>query len=163
MRAIPGRKVAWAVGIGMAVVATGASAATLTVYESRMPDGSMVVGDKPAKGAKSVKTHRYDYTPSNKAHVEAEREYWRRESNAFAQRYQASQAYQYSTWRAPVAVPQSGYYEPSSYGGYYGHFHYGAGAPLVPNSVIQPNYTTSPGAVNGRGAGFIGSGFSTAR
>ena len=158
MRAISGRNVAWAVGIGMTVAATGASAATLTVYESRMPDGSTVVGDKPATGAKTVHTHRYDYAPSDKARVEAEREYWRRESHAFAQRYQASQAGQYAAWRGPAA-PQGEYYYPGAYGAYY----YGAARPLVPHSLVQPNYTSSPGAVNGRGAGFIGSGFSTAR
>ncbi len=163
MRANPGKKVAWAVGLGLALAATSASAATLTVYESRMPDGSTVVGDKPAKGAKTVKTHRYDYTPSNKAHVEAEREYWRREAHAFGQRFQASQASQYSTWRAPTPVPQPGYYPPSGYGGYYGSYYYGAGLPPVGQGAIQPSYTTSPGAVNGRGPGFIGSGFSTAR
>ena len=37
MQARTGRIVAWAVGTGIAVAATGASAATLTVYESRMP------------------------------------------------------------------------------------------------------------------------------
>ena len=58
-----------------------------------------------------------------------------------------------------MAAPQGEYYYPDAYGGYA----YGAGRPLVPHAVIQRNYTTSPGAVNGRGAGFIGSGFSTAR
>jgi len=159
MRAKSGRIMAWAAGIGVAVAATGASAATLTVYESRMPDGSVVVGDKAAPGAKSVRTHRYDYTPADRGQVAAEREYWRQESLAFAQRHQAREyASQRRGGYPPAAMaPDQGY--PGWYGGYY----HGAGRPLVPQSLVQPNYTTSPGAVNGRGPGFIGSGFSTAR
>ena len=162
MQARTGRIVAWAVawalGSGIAVAATGASAATLTVYESRMADGSVVVGDKPAAGAKSVRNHRYDYTPADKAHVAAEREYWRQESHAFSQRHQARE---YGTWRGGYPAPAA---MGHGYHGWQGGYYYpGAGRPLVPQHLVQPTYTTSPGAVNGRGAGFIGSGFSTAR
>lgn len=156
MQVNTGRIVVWAVGAGLAAAAGAASAATLTVYESRMPDGSTVVGDRPAPGAQSVRNHRYDYTPADKAHVAAERDYWQRESHAFAQRHQARE---YGTWRGGHGSAGQGYGHPAPYGGYY----YGAGQPLVPHAVIQPNYTSSPGAVNGRGPGFIGSGFSTAR
>lgn len=153
-----GRITAWVAGIGIAVAATGASAATLIVHESRMPDGSVVVGDKAAPGAKSVRTHRYDYTPADRSQVAAEREYWRQESQAFAQRHQARE---YATRRG--GYPAAGASYDSGYPGGYVGYYPGAGRPLVPHSLVQPSYTTSPGAVNGRGPGFIGSGFSTAR
>lgn len=159
MQARTGRIVAWALGSAIAVVATGAGAATITVYESRMPDGSVVVGDKPAAGAKTVRNHRYDYAPADKAHVAAEREYWRQEAHAFSQRHQARE---YGT------AGRGGYPAQAAMGhGYHGwqggYYYPGVGRPLVPQHLVQPTYSTSPGAVNGRGAGFIGSGFSTAR
>jgi hypothetical protein len=42
----------------------------------------------------------------------------------------------------------------------YGHH---AGKPLVPLKHVPRVYASSPGAVNGRSSGFIGSGFSSAR
>lgn len=150
-----------AAGVGAALAASGAMAATLTVYESRMPDGSIVVGDRPTQGAKSVTNHRYEYTPGDKAHIAAEREYWRREARAFDERFRMN----YGSggqrgYRAAVRpVDGDGYYSPDWQGAYY----HGGGRPLVPHRFVPSTYTSSPGAVNGRGAGFIGSGFSTSR
>lgn len=159
MQSKVGRSAAGIAGMVALMAATSAAAANLTVYESRMPDGTTVLGDRPTGGARAVVSHRYEYTPSSKEALEAERNYWRSQSEAF-QRRQAATARIERTASAPAttAFDADGPYYPM----WAGHG-YGASRPLVPFSQVPRTYTSSPGAVNGRQGGFIGSGFSTAR
>jgi hypothetical protein len=145
-----------------ALAGTAFAAETVKIYRSIMPDGSVVLGDKPTAGARSVATDTIVLTAPRGA-AEAERDYWRREGEAFNLRQQR---------RDSVQAPQprmgrSHHDEMAMYGDEwvplatnYGHR---ASRPLVPPDQVQPVYTSSPGAVNGRSSGFIGSGFSTAR
>ena len=144
-----------------ALAAPSFAAETVKIYRSTMPDGSVVLGDKPSSGARSVATDSIVLT-APRGVAEAERDYWRREAEAFNLRQQRRDAQDgprrrmspahrddlavYDEWR-PLATS-------------YGH---DAGRPLVPLRMVAPTYTSSPGAVNGRSSGFIGSGFSTAR
>ncbi len=153
-------------GVGQAY-----AAGTLTVFESRMPDGRVVLGDSPVTGARSVKLHKYDVptTQSSRSVAEAEREYWRQQAEGFERRQRAEDAARMRAW------PRAGHpsHDPEQLAGLDDPQWAGAqpvavigghpGRPLVPPQWVPRTYTSSPGAVNGRGAGFIGSGFSTAR
>ncbi len=158
MQAFVGRALA-ALAVASSMAAGSAVAANLTVYESRMPDGSVMLGDRPASGARAVASHRYEYTPVSKEALEAERNYWRSQSEAFQRRQLSSSRMerQPATRTASVA-DADGPYHP-----YWIAYGQGAGRPLVPPALVPQTYTSSPGAVNGRQGGFIGSGFSTAR
>jgi hypothetical protein len=65
----------------------GHAAESVKIYRSTMPDGSVMLGDRPTPGARSVVTGTYVLaTPPGAA--DAEREYWRRQSEAFDLRQQ---------------------------------------------------------------------------
>ncbi|MGE0310905.1 MAG: hypothetical protein AB7P21_04690 [Lautropia sp.] len=147
------------------------AAGSLTVFESRMPDGRVVLGDSPVAGAKSVKMHKYEVpaSPSARSVADSEREYWRQQAEGFERRQRAEDAARARALSRPMPAPygadqlasfdeqQWQYPQPVAVLG-------GQPArPLVPLHLVPRTYTSSPGAVNGRGAGFIGSGFSTAR
>ena len=162
MQSIVGKTMGWALGACAALAATSAAAAALTVFESRMPDGSTVVGDRPAEGARSVVSHKYEYTPVTKGAAEAERDYWRQQAEGFERRRMATEQAEASgrmhrSISARDPGPDGNYYYPMWTG--YGH----SARPLVPLDRVPRQYTSSPGAVRGRDGGFIGSGFSTAR
>lgn len=145
----------------MAVATAGTAAETVKIYRSTMPDGSVVLSDRPASGARAVASHSY-VLQAPKGAAEAERDYWRRQADAFNRRQQQQDVEaprrrisarivgdaptQEDAW-LPVAV----------YPGLHG------GQPLVPGYAVPRRYTSSPGAVRGRSSGFIGSGFSTSR
>ena len=146
----------------VAVAGPSVAAETVKIYRSTMPDGSVVLGDKPSAGARSVASDTYVLTAPRGA-ADAERDYWRRQSDAFNLRQQRREAAQ--ARRSRTAAPQVD--DLAMYGEqwlpvgvHYGNHH---GKPLVPPHLVPRNYTSSPGAVNGRASGFIGSGFSTAR
>ena len=145
---------------------------SMTVFESHMADGRVVLGDAPVAGAKSVKMRKYE-VPSGQASrsaAAAEREYWRQQADGFERRQRAEDAARMrssSTSRRSADHPEQlaeldgQWFAP---GGYGPNTVYGAaGRPLVPLRAVPPVYTTSPGAVRGRDSGFIGSGFSTSR
>ena len=143
----------------VAVSGPAAAAETVKIFRSTMPDGSVMLSDKPSSGARSVSSDSYVLTAPRGA-AEAERDYWRRQSDAFNQRQQRREAGP-SYRRAPRHVddraiedglqPSVVYYAPPS------------GRPLVPMNRVPQDYASSPGAMRGRSSGFIGSGFSTAR
>ena len=149
------------------------AAGSLTVFESRMPDGSVILGDSPAAGAKSVKSRKYDLpsAQSSRSAADAEREYWRQQAEGFERRQRAEDAARMRGWsysdQGTGAVDQVAGLDGQWTDGHSqqpvvvlgGH----PNRPLVPSRLVPSTYTSSPGAVNGRGAGFIGSGFSTAR
>jgi len=144
-----------------AMAGTALAAETVKIYRSVMPDGSVVLGDKPSAGARSVATDTIVLTAPRGA-AEAERDYWRREGEAFNLRQQRRDAAQAPARRmAPSYRDEMAMYGDewrplaTSYGN--------PGRPLVPLDQVPQPYTSSPGAVNGRSSGFIGSGFSTAR
>ena len=70
-----------------ALAGTALAAETVKIYRSIMPDGSVVLGDKPTAGARSVATDTIVLTAPRGA-AEAERDYWRREGKAFNLRQQ---------------------------------------------------------------------------
>lgn len=145
-----------------AVAGPSVAAETVKIYRSTMPDGSVVLGDKPTSGARTVATDTYVLSAPRGA-AEAERDYWRRQSEAFNLRQQRRDAADLRRPRtmSPRLDDVAMYgdsWQPA--GAYYGHH---AGRPLVPQNRVPRDYTSSPGAVSGRSSGFIGSGFSTAR
>lgn len=144
--------------------APGHAGATV-IYRSLMPDGRLVLSDRPAPGASQVEASAYAaanaVTPSA-ARAAQEREYWRAQSEAFAERHreremalEARRAHQ-----AELAARTAAMQEPALYGGYpifYRTARFGApGFAGVPTQ-----YTSSPGAAQNRSGGFIGSGFAT--
>jgi hypothetical protein len=63
------------------------AAESVKIYRSTMPDGSVMLSDKPSAGAKAVVSDTYVLkAPSGAA--DAERDYWRRQSEAFNLRQQ---------------------------------------------------------------------------
>jgi hypothetical protein len=161
MRSIVGMSLGWALGACATLAATSAAAAALTVFESQMPDGSTVVGDRPAAGARSVLTRKYEYTPVPSDVAKSERDYWRQQAEGFERRRMEAERAE-GLGRVPRSIPagapaDADLYYPMWAG--YGH----AAWPLVLRDRFPRHYRTSPGAARGRHGGFIGSGFSTAR
>src|SRR5690606_12326887 len=119
------------------------------------PDGSVVLGDKPSQGARSVATDTIVLSAPRGA-AEAERDYWRRQAEAFNLRQQRREAADTPrrrmapSYRDDVASSGDDWRPLATY---YGH----PGKPLVPWHRVPRQYESSPGAVNGRVSGFIGS------
>ena len=159
-----------ALALGGLLVAGNARAESVTrVYQSRMPDGSVVFGDKPAQGAVQHEGRDYrlpDAPPA--ATLEAERRNWSEQNRAFEQRYtdrlaieaaKRQQAQQDALLKALVGG-LSVALSPSDTLLYGGVPVWGPGARPVPPMVGQGSACrSSPGAVNGRGAPFLSSGF----
>lgn len=144
----------------LAVATHGAAAETVKIYRSTMPDGSVVLGDKPASGARSVASHSY-LLKAPRGVAEAERDYWRRQSDGFNLRQQQQDVQAPRPRMSPrlaVEAPQEDAWLPSSVQ----PGHHGSRT-LVPLHRVPRRYASSPGAVRGRSGGFIGSGFSTSR
>ncbi len=156
---IAGQMIAVAI-VGFTAMPAAADS-TLKVYRSKMADGTVVLGDKPAPGARSVESSTYIVTePRQRSSADAEREYWRRQSDAFERRQMMRDAgsrggsRQWSTLRdRQYGGGDAVVYHDSGY----------AAQPLVSLNQVPRVYESSPGAVRGRDGGFIGSGFSTAR
>jgi len=151
-------------GISLAAVLAGLSipagaAETVKIYRSSMPDGTVVLSDKPTTGAKSVASDTFVLTAPRGA-AEAERDYWRRQAEAFNRRQEMRDGEQRPSIRSsrPSREEFAMYREPEVI-----HHGYHAAQPLVSLSRVPPNYASSPGAARGREGGFIGSGFSSAR
>jgi hypothetical protein len=145
----------------LGVASPGGAAETVKIYRSTMPDGSVVLSDKPSQGARSVATHNYVLT-APRGNVEAEREYWRRQSDAFNLRHQQREGQARARRMSPGAAVdplggEDGWFPLSAYTGHRSH------DPLVPMHAVPGRYASSPGAIRGRSSGFIGSGFSTSR
>ncbi|MDO5056984.1 MAG: hypothetical protein Q4E06_06600 [Lautropia sp.] len=149
--------------LGSALLATPAQADSVTrVYQSRMADGSVVFGDRPEAGAahSRAQDYRLPDAPSAAA-LEAERASWAAQSRAFEQRYtdrlairamQEREAQLDRLLRAAAGGTQVNNHV-TAMGGY-------AHPPLLPLPRVGDGvYRSSPGAVNGRGAPFLSSGF----
>ena len=78
-----------AVAMSGLLAAGAAQAETVTkVYQSRMHDGSLSFGDKPAQGAIETESRDYRLPDAPPAAVlEAERRNWAEQNRAFEQRY----------------------------------------------------------------------------
>ena len=158
-----------AVAMSGLLAAGAAQAESVTkVYQSRMHDGSLSFGDKPAQGAIETESRDYRLPDAPPAAVlEAERRNWAEQNRAFEQRYTDRLAIEAMQERqrkletmllrgASAAAPT----ETLVYGGapvVWGAPHI---RPMPP--MAQPGgavYRSSPGAVNGRGAPFLSSGF----
>jgi hypothetical protein len=157
-----------------AVAAPAARPGATTIYHAVMPDGTVLVGDERPGGAASVQVLSYPFPQGRQvdARAEAQRQHWQREAEAFEQRRRERERVAEERRRdlelaralvalrvvpEPVRVAVQGAYEVMP--------------PLVaiPLPVHRaplpalPAYGGSPGAVQGRDAGFIGSGFAVAR
>ena len=150
-------------GVASALVlfaAPAGAAETVKIYRSTMPDGSVVLSDKPASGARTVASDTIVLAAAPGA-ADAERDYWRQQAEAFNRRQEMRDA---ERDRARIqSVPPMAMHHPHDMGPTYaiggGH----ATKPIVSLRHVPRTYRSSPGAVRGRSAGFIGSGFSTAR
>lgn len=158
-----------------------------TIFQSRLPDGSLELSDRPAAGGATPLGQRTYALPPQTASVQraqAERDYWRRQAEAFERRQlerdrlEAAEAERRERARPQQVVVADGRFGVWGWGP----------AVIVPRPPIvrppvdnglgpQPAplpgpygsnggsaYTSSPGAVQGRPTGgFIGSGFATGR
>jgi hypothetical protein len=144
----------------LVVMATPATAAeTVKIFRSTMPDGTVVLSDKPAPGAKSVASDTFVLSAPAGA-AEAERDYWRSQSEAFNRRQQLRDADERPTYRHSRHHRHDLAMYEEQQPAYYGHH---VSKPIVSLHRVPRHYTSSPGAVRGRDSGFIGSGFSTSR
>ena len=158
-----------------------------TIFQSRLPDGSLELSDRPPPaGATPLGQRTYALPPQSASsqRAQAERDYWRRQAEAFERRQAerdrlaAAEAERRERARPPQVVVADGRY---------GVWGWGPAVPPRP-PVVRPlpvdnglgpqpaplpgpygsnggsAYTSSPGAVQGRPTGgFIGSGFATGR
>jgi hypothetical protein len=145
-----------------------------TIYESRLSDGTLVLSDRPPPtGASAVERHSYLLPQDGAARqrAEAERAYWRQQADGFERRQRDRERDLERGQR--VRTPQTiivqadhrrrgvyhgyGWMPPEMYGGF-------SAVPGLTSMAVQPVYSSSPGAVQGRAeAGFIGSGFPSRR
>lgn len=163
------------------------AAPSTTIFQSRLPDGTLELSDRPAAaGATPLGQRTYALPPQGASaqRAQAEREYWRKQAEAFEKRQQerdrlaAAEAERRERARPPQVVVADGRY---------GVWGWGPAVPPrplpIPRGTVdngfgpQPAplpgpmgsngssaYTSSPGAVQGRPTGgFIGSGFATGR
>lgn len=164
-RALPAAAVS-AVMLAAALAAAPAQADSVTrVYKSRMQDGSVVFGDKPAQGAVQSTAREYSLPkPPSAAELEAERTSWVVKEREFDRRHMERQAIQAARARQErfermLAAAIGTWATPGMQEGFvYGTSYY---QPILTPSpqVGGSTYRTSPGAVNGRGAPFLTSGF----
>jgi hypothetical protein len=158
---------------GRAVESTPA----LTIYQSRLADGTLELSDRPPQSAAgAVERLSYGLAPQDAAtrqRAEAEREYWRKQADGFVRRQQERDREAERLARERPS-PSIAFVEWPRRPAYHGH-----GWPLPADAVypalptwgygayggygVSGAYTSSPGAAQGRSGGFIGSGFSTAR
>jgi hypothetical protein len=143
-----------------------------TIWQSRLPDGTLELTDlPPASSATAAQSRTYALPSDGQARqrAEAERAYWRRQAEAFeARRRERDREREVATAQAPpmvvlrTDVPHAAVYH--GYGWLPPEIAGGLGSPGGVVGIGGPSvYLTTPGAAQGRGAGFIGSGFSTAR
>jgi hypothetical protein len=141
-----------------------------TIYEARLSDGTLELSDRPpSTAASAVERHSYVLPQDSAARqrAESERDYWRRQAEGFERR-QRDRDRELERERA-VRTPRTiivqadlgrraayhgyGWVPPDVNGGF-------VTLPGVPVGAVQPGYSSSPGAVQGRSqSGFIGSGF----
>jgi hypothetical protein len=150
----------------------GATPAT-TIYQATLKDGTFELSDRPPEGgATGIERRSYalpqDATARQRA--EAERDYWSRQAEAFERRRTDRDRVLEQAQRGRPAPPTIIVHTDGRRGVYHGYGWvppdlYGAGS--APGAVVvggfAPVYTSSPGAVQGRDAGFIGSGFGVRR
>ena len=149
------------------------SAPATTIWRSRLSDGTVELGDRPpAGGAVTMERRSYAQAAAPAAarrQADAERDYWRRQAEAFEQRRadreRAAVQAQRERPAEPAVVVIDG--RPRVVGGApdWAWTVVDPSLPGLPPSALGPSvYGSSPGAVQGqRAGGFIGSGFSTAR
>jgi hypothetical protein len=146
------------------------STPSVTIYQARLPDGTLELSDRPPTGAAgAVERRSYGLAPQDPAarkRAEAEREYWRSQADAFVKRQQERdrEAERVRRERPSPPIVVAEVPRRAVYHGYgWLPFEFG-GAVAGPSTVgVSGTYTSSPGAVQGRSSGFIGSGFATAR
>lgn len=150
---------------GPAAAPTGPAAQT--IYRVQMPDGSVLLSDTPPPGSRILQARSFAHTvdPQTAERAREQGEYWRRQSEAFdaRQRERDRDAQEARRLRSMAQLERD---RAEAYGPLYGvpvvvrrPF---PGGPLVPPTAVPGTYVTSPGAVNGRGAPPIGSGFASA-
>lgn len=141
-----------------------------TIWQARLPDGTLELTDQPpTSSATAVQSRSYALPSDGQARqrADAERAYWRRQAEAFEARRREREREAVTAQAPPVVVfrtdvPRAIVYH--GYGWQPPEIVDGIGPSTGVVGVGGPSvYVTSPGAAQGRGSGFIGSGFSTAR
>jgi len=151
-------------GLALSGQDLGAGAPVSRIYRSVARDGSVTFGDQPLAGSQAVEIRSFAAS-TDPAGIEAarqQRDYWRAQAQAFEERRRAREQEEREAQQARilaaererlVQVPTRIYSRgPNFFAG-----------PSVPMSMVSPTYSSSPGVPGGNGAGFIGSGFATAR
>lgn len=150
------------------------STPAVTIYESRLPDGTLELSDRPPGGATgTVERRSYGLSPQDAAtrqRAEAERLYWRQQADAFERRQRArDREAERARRERPATIVVTEVPRRAVYHGY-GWLPPEVVGPVAGPVIGRPAfgdgsgvYTSSPGVAQGRGAGFIGSGFGTAR
>lgn len=143
-----------------------------TIWQARLPDGTLELTDRPpASTATAVQSRTYALPSDGQARqrAEAERAYWRKQAEAFeARRRERDRERESAAADVPrTVILHTEVHRPAVYHGY-GWLPpdiVGGGGfrPGVVPAGVAPVYVTTPGAAQGRGPGFIGSGFGTAR
>jgi hypothetical protein len=143
-----------------------------TIWQARLPDGTLELTDRPpASTATAVQSRTYALPTDTQARqrAEAERAYWRKQAEGFeARRRERERERESSFAEAPrTVIVHTDVHRPSVYHGYgwlppeiVGG---SAGRPGIVPAGVAPVYVTTPGAAQGRGPGFIGSGFGSGR
>ena len=159
------------------------STPSTTIWQSRLPDGTLELSDRPPPTGASQVGQRSYVMPTEgvtRQRADAEREYWRKQAEGFNRRQQdRDRLEQAEVERRARSQPQPGYADvgvPVWYGTprvrpspvHGGSLFPPFNAAVTLPAPVQGNggsaYVSSPGAVQGRATGgFIGSGFATAR
>jgi hypothetical protein len=157
-----------------------------TIWQSRLPDGTLELSDRPPPaGASRVSQRSYTLPAQGVAskRADAEREYWSRQAERFNRRRQDRDRLDQAEAERRALIPPQGMYAEAGRPIWYGSptvrpWPPHGVRPLPPHGgVVVPQplpgpfqsdgsspYTSSPGAVQGRPTGgFIGSGFATGR
>ena len=137
-----------------------------TIWQARLPDGTLELTDRPpAAGASAVQSRSYALPEDDEARrrAQAERAYWRKQAEGFeARRSERERIREQPVAPVTTVIVQAEVERPAVYHGY-GWVPPVVGGGLRPVVPVAPFYATTPGAVQGRDGGFLGSGFGTRR
>jgi hypothetical protein len=141
---------------------------TKTIWSVRRRDGSLVLRDTPPPAG--VAAHSYVYRAGRpddaQRRVERERDYWRRQGEAFEQRRMSRLELEARVRQAELQARRVAHdgrrWVEAGEAGWWGWPVVVGARPSHPVRV-ESVYATSPGAVQGRGAPFVNAGFGAAQ
>ncbi len=132
------------------------------IYVSQDSEGRTVLSDQPVPGAPLAQVRTYPTGSATAAR--AERDHWRAQDRAFAQRHREREEL---AARERIAAAQSArerrYAETVDAYGWPRRVVIGGAPVTVPRGAVAPVYGGGPGAASRAPSAFLGSGFATAR